>query len=180
MFITLAIVYSRCSIYSGIQIMGQPACYLNNVVAGSICAGRLSCLIIQQQLQVYISIWLLQLKHSQLGQVSFLCFIFCNLLCLENLVQLISLCINYQALGSVNQFSKFLRLLRGPQCAPPPPFCWGGGVKPPTKLLEGGCWERGGDFFQEGCNFHIKNKLKSEIFIDKKKFISKNIFLCHN
>ena len=38
-----------------------------------------------------------------------------------------------------------------------------------TSLLEGGWWE-GGDFFQEagGCNFHIKNKLKSEIFNDKK------------
>ena len=67
------------------------------------------------------------------------------------------------------------------------PFCRGGGVEPPTtfskregltgtQLLEG-CWERGGDFFQGGCNFHIKNKLKSEIFNDKK---SKNIFLCHN
>ena len=56
-----------------------------------------------------------------------------------------------------------------------------GGVEPPTKfskrggrltgLLEGGCWERGGDFFQgEGCNFHThtKKKLKSEIFNDKK------------
>ena len=60
-----------------------------------------------------------------------------------------------------------------------PPFLQGGGGKPPTKfskrggltgptLLEGGCWERGGDFFQGGCNFHIKNKLKSEIFNDKK------------
>ena len=48
------------------------------------------------------------------------------------------------------------------ECAPPPsaPFCrGGGGVEPPTKfskragltgpqLLEGGYWERGGDFFQ--------------------------------
>ena len=44
-----------------------------------------------------------------------------------------------------------------------------GGVEPPTKfskrggrltgLLEGGCWERGGDFFQgEGCNFHTHTK----------------------
>ena len=53
------------------------------------------------------------------------------------------------------------------------------GVEPPTEfskrgegftgpqLSEGGCWERGGDFFQGGCNFH-KNKLKSEIFNDKK------------
>ena len=60
-----------------------------------------------------------------------------------------------------------------------PPLSDGGRVEPPTKfskrggltgpqLLEGGCWERGGDFFQGGCNFHIKNKLKSEIFNDKK------------
>ena len=31
-----------------------------------------------------------------------------------------------------------------------------------------------------GCNFTKKNKLKSEIFSDKKKFINENIFLCHN
>ena len=37
--------------------------------------------------------------------------------------------------------------------------------------------KEGGDFFQGGCDFHIKNKLKSEIFNDKKKLISKNIFL---
>ena len=48
-----------------------------------------------------------------------------------------------------------------------PPFLLGGGLTGP-QLLEGGCWERGGDFFQGGCNFHIKNKLKSEIFNDKK------------
>ena len=35
------------------------------------------------------------------------------------------------------------------------------------QLLEGGCWERGGDFFQ-GVQFSHKNKLKSEIFNDKK------------
>ena len=40
--------------------------------------------------------------------------------------------------------------------------------------FEGGCWERRGNFFQgsggggEGCNFHIKNKLKSEMFNYKK------------
>ena len=47
-----------------------------------------------------------------------------------------------------------------------------------TQHLEEVCWERRSDFFQGG--FHIKNKLKSEIFNDKKKFISKSIFLCHN
>ena len=37
------------------------------------------------------------------------------------------------------------------------------------QLFEGGCQERGGDFFQdEGCKFSIKNKLKCEIFNDKK------------
>ena len=55
-----------------------------------------------------------------------------------------------------------------------PPFCrTGGGVAPPTKfskkeglerpqLLEGGCWEKGGNFFLGegggGCNFRIKNE----------------------
>ena len=36
------------------------------------------------------------------------------------------------------------------------------------QLLEGVAGKEGGDFFQGGCNFHIKNKLKSEIFNDKK------------
>ena len=55
-----------------------------------------------------------------------------------------------------------------------------GEVEPPTKfsksggltgsqLLEVNCWERGGGYFTgQGCNFHIKYKLKSEIFNDKK------------
>ena len=65
-----------------------------------------------------------------------------------------------------------------------PPFCRGGGgglsLQPNfqkggggligPQLSEGGCWERGGDFFQGGCSFHIKNKLKSEIFNDKKVY----------
>ena len=59
----------------------------------------------------------------------------------------------------------------------PPPFCRGLSLQPNfqkggvdrTSTLEEGCWERGSDFFQwGGCNFHIKNKLKSEIFNDKK------------
>ena len=37
-----------------------------------------------------------------------------------------------------------------------------------SQSWEGGCCERGGDFFQGGCSFFIKNKLKSEIFNDKK------------
>ena len=58
---------------------------------------------------------------------------------------------------------------------------------------KGGAWQdlnvyrrvagkEGHDIFQGGggsCNFYIKNKLKSEIFNDKKS-LSKNIFLCHN
>ena len=51
---------------------------------------------------------------------------------------------------------------------------WGGLTR--SQLLEGVCWERGGNFFQGGCNFDIKNKLKSEIFNDKKSLaISENI-----
>ena len=73
----------------------------------------------------------------------------------------------------------------------PAPFCRG--VEPPTKFSKKGgldgssafrgelLGKRGMTFFRVGrvCNFYIKNKLKSEIFNDK-KFISKNIFLCHN
>ena len=49
----------------------------------------------------------------------------------------------------------------------------GGGGEPPTKFskkggLTGPWLLEGGDFFQVGCNFHIKNKLKSEIFNEKK------------
>ena len=47
-----------------------------------------------------------------------------------------------------------------------PDFQKGGGLTGP-QFLEGGCWERGGDFFQGGCNFLTKDKLKSEIFNDK-------------
>ena len=52
---------------------------------------------------------------------------------------------------------------------PPPPGSFkkkGGGLTRP-QLSEGGCWERGGDFFQgEGVQLS-HNKLKSEIFNDK-------------
>ena len=40
-----------------------------------------------------------------------------------------------------------------------------------TLIFRGGCWERGGvgsDLFEGGCNFYIKNKLKSKTFNDKK------------
>ena len=36
-----------------------------------------------------------------------------------------------------------------------------------TSTFRGGCWERGGDFFQGGVQLS-HNKLKSEIFNDKK------------
>ena len=55
------------------------------------------------------------------------------------------------------------------------PFLLGGGVEPPTKfskkkgggltgpqLLEGGCWERGGEFFS-GVGVQLSHKLKFEI-----------------
>ena len=70
----------------------------------------------------------------------------------------------------------------------------GGGVEPPTKFSKRGAWhdlkfyrgvagKEGGDFFQvggggggPGCNCHIKNKLKSEIFNDKKALLAKIFF----
>ena len=64
-------------------------------------------------------------------------------------------------------------------------------IKLPTKLskrgaltrpefLEGLAGKEARDFFQGGCSFYVKNKLKSEIFNYKKKFINENIFLCPN
>ena len=51
----------------------------------------------------------------------------------------------------------------------PPLFCWGGDLNlTGPQLLEGVGGKVGGDFFQGGCNFYIKDKLKSEIFSDKK------------
>ena len=61
----------------------------------------------------------------------------------------------------------------------PPPLS-AGGVEPPTKfskrggltgpqLLEEGVGKEGVTFWVEGCNCHIKNKLKSEILNDKNK-----------
>ena len=35
-------------------------------------------------------------------------------------------------------------------CTPPPHLCWGGEDLTGPQLLEGDCWQRGGDFFQEG------------------------------
>ena len=75
------------------------------------------------------------------------------------------------------------------------PFCWkswtsyqifkqkkrgvgvGGGAWQDLNFLEGDSWERGGWRLQ----FLHKNKLKFKIFNEKKKkFINKNVFLCHN
>ena len=63
----------------------------------------------------------------------------------------------------------------------PLPLSAGGGVESPTKyskrggglvesqFLEGVAGKEGDDFFQgKGCSFYIKNKLKSEIFNNKK------------
>ena len=68
---------------------------------------------------------------------------------------------------------------------PPYPFMLKGGgvmVEPPTKfskrsgltgpqLLEGGCWEIGGDFFrgEGGCKFHKKKKKKNLKYLMTKK-----------
>ena len=42
-----------------------------------------------------------------------------------------------------------------------------------SQLQEGGCWTRGDNFFQEGLQFLLKNKLKSELFNGKKSFSKK-------
>ena len=45
----------------------------------------------------------------------------------------------------------------------------GGGGLPGPQLLEGVTGKEPVPFFKGGCAFHIKNKLKSEIFIDQKR-----------
>ena len=79
---------------------------------------------------------------------------------------------------------RFLKKLVLHSVHPPPPFCWGGGEGGVNLLpnfqkggsltgpqfLEGVCWERGGWLFSEGVKFFDKNKLKSEIFNDKKVY----------
>ena len=44
----------------------------------------------------------------------------------------------------------------------------GGGDLTGPQLLEGVTGKEGRAFFQGGCTFHMKNKLKSEIFNDQK------------
>ena len=57
-----------------------------------------------------------------------------------------------------------------------PSFQKGGGLTG-SQFLEGDCWEKGSDLFQGGsCSFYIKNKLKSEIFNDKKNLKTKMFF----
>ena len=48
------------------------------------------------------------------------------------------------------------------------------GVLTGPQFLEGGYWERGFELFQGDCSFYTNNKLNSEIFNDKKKFLNKN------
>ena len=54
-----------------------------------------------------------------------------------------------------------------------------------TLIFRGGLvGKRSVPFLREGgggsCNFYKKKKLKSETSNDRKKFINKNVFLCHN
>ena len=69
-------------------------------------------------------------------------------------------------------------------CTPPFPL---GGTEPPTKFskregltgskfLEGGLLGKRGWPFSGGCNLYIKNKLRSEIFNDKKVYKQKCLF----
>ena len=55
---------------------------------------------------------------------------------------------------------------------PPPKLSAGGGLNLHPNFQKGGLDRtstfREIEFFQGGCDFHIKNKLKSEIFNDKK------------
>ena len=73
-----------------------------------------------------------------------------------------------------------------------PPFLQGGGeggVSLQPNFQKGGAWQdlnfkrgllgkRGVTFFLGGLQLSYKNELKSETFSEK-KFITKNIFLCH-
>ena len=42
-----------------------------------------------------------------------------------------------------------------------------------SQFLKGVTGKEWGDFFQRGCSFYIKNKLKSEIYNDKKSLKTK-------
>ena len=75
-------------------------------------------------------------------------------------------------------FSKLLILATVQSIVGTPPFS-AEGVEPPSEFSKRAgldktstfrevAWKEGGDFFQGGYNFHIKNKLKSEIFLDNR------------
>ena len=81
-----------------------------------------------------------------------------------------------------------LRIPESHSVHPPPSLLFDRGVEPPTKFQKGGgldrtstfteglLGKRGMTFFQgegEGCNFYIKNKLRFEIFNDKKVYKQK-------
>ena len=53
---------------------------------------------------------------------------------------------------------------------------WSFGIAKWPQLLEGVTGKEGVPFFQGGCTFHIKNKLKSEIFKDQKSLSVKIFF----
>ena len=71
-------------------------------------------------------------------------------------------------------------------CTPPPPFLLGGFESPTNfsksgrldriSIFRGGLLGTRGDFFQGVCSFYIKNKLKSQILIDKKSLSAKMFF----
>ena len=78
--------------------------------------------------------------------------------------------------------------------AHPPPLSAGGvgggvnilpnfqkwGARQDLRFLRMVAEKEGATFFRGGCNFLTKNKLKSGMFNDKKKFINKNALLCRN
>ena len=51
-----------------------------------------------------------------------------------------------------------------------------GGDLTGSQFLERGCWERWKWWFSGGCSFYIKNKLKSQIFNEKKNSSPKMLF----
>ena len=111
-------------------------------------------------------------------------------LCTNSEVFLRDIFSKFEAIDKWQLLKKLLKetsLFRGLALFKEIPFCWGGGgggLQPNfqkgggltgPQLLEWGCWEKGRWHFSRGwvgggCNFHIKNKLKSEIFNDKKVY----------
>ena len=88
--------------------------------------------------------------------------------------------LNWHLLGLFYRTTSEQRSEECCHCVHPPFFAGGGGGgEPPiyfskgrldrTAIFIGGvAGKEGGDFFRDNCNFYIKNKLKSEIFNDKK------------